>query len=108
LIYLNDLLGPSLFSQLKQELWPNDGIKFKGTEDQQKERMREAEIVLRKASGNVKAFKVYRKEEIPEGWNWKKSERLAELLLIPEIGRSFTSRDEMRLYAVDGVYQPLG
>lgn len=108
LIYLNDLLGPSLFSQLKQELWPNVGIKFKGTEDQQKERMREAEIVLRKASGNVKAFKVYRKEEIPEGWSWKKSERLAELLLIPEIGRSFTSRDEMRLYAVDGVYQPLG
>lgn len=114
LVYLDKVLGSELFSQIQsQDIWPNVGLHFEGGAELGKKRLETAERILREASkshgsGGGKAFKVYRKEEIPESWGWKKSSRLAELLLIPETGWSFTNEEEMRIHSIDGVYQPLG
>nr|XP_018905817.1 PREDICTED: ectonucleotide pyrophosphatase/phosphodiesterase family member 5-like [Bemisia tabaci] len=55
---------------------------------------REEEVFqnLTQAAESTNAFQVYRKEEIPEKWNYKRNNRTADLLALATVGYAFQGR----------------
>jgi predicted AlkP superfamily pyrophosphatase or phosphodiesterase len=104
LLYLEDLLGDSLFSQLQHwDGWPNVGLQFANTS------------LLQAASGRLKEakdvpYKIANREELVELWKWEMTEtvteRASDLWILPDVGWSVTTKEEMS--AKGQLYTPKG
>lgn len=104
LLYLEDLLGPSLHSQLQHwDGWPNVGLQFAD-----ESLVQAASLRLRKKE-NV-PYRVATREELVEVWGWEMTdlvkERTAELWILPDVGWSVTTIKEMESHGQD--YHPKG
>ena len=108
LVYLDEELGPALWSQLEAyDGWPSFGLHFKGkTIEEQMGWVAKAEEKLKTSPGLGKSPEIYRKEDVPKKWHWAGNERLAPLWVIPKFSWSITTRAEMDSF--NGVYEPAG
>lgn len=107
LVYLEDLLGETLYSQMQSwDGWPNVGLRFGNTSLQEQALSR----LRRKAIEGKGRYKVADREELIESWKWEMTpiveERVAELWILPEVGWSVTTRGEMERSQQD--YRPKG
>lgn len=107
LIYLEDLLGDSLYSQMQSwDGWPNVGLRFANAAllGQASERLR---IASKYGKGR---YTIADREELLDTWKWETTavvkERVAELWILPEVGWSVTTRSEMERSQQD--YRPKG
>lgn len=107
LVYLEDLLGESLYSRMKHwDGWPNVGLRYNDTAD-----IREASTRLKEvAKSNEGKFEVATRDELTARWGWDKTElveeRMADLWILPEVGWSITTKEEMTSLHQD--YRPKG
>jgi hypothetical protein len=107
LIYLEDLLGESLYSQMQSwDGWPNVGLRFANatTQDHALKRLKEA------AEDGKGRYTIADRDELVDLWKWEMTpavkERVSELWILPEVGWSVTTRSEMERPQQD--YRPKG
>lgn len=107
LIYLEDLLGESLYPQMQSwDGWPNVGLRFANAtiQDQALKRLKEAE------EDGKGRYTIADRDELVDLWKWEMTpavkERVAELWILPEVGWSVTTRSEMERSQQD--YRPKG
>lgn len=108
LVYLEDVLGQSIYSQMQfWDGWPNVGVRFENKTGQEQAWDRLVEVA--QSEGNGK-FTVAKRDELIDLWNWEMTEtvreRVAELWILPEAGWSITTREEMKSF--DYNYRPKG
>jgi hypothetical protein len=107
LIYLEDLLGDSLYSQMQfWDGWPNVGLQFANAS-----LLEQASDRLKKAWQTGKGrYTIADQAELVETWQWEVTplvkERVAELWILPDVGWSVTTRGEMERSQQD--YHPKG
>ncbi|UZJ56826.1 hypothetical protein CBS101457_006146 [Exobasidium rhododendri] len=93
LLYLEDLLGDTLHSQLQfWDGWPNVGLRFSN-----ESLLVEASTILKKAKDVP--YEVVNRKELIETWKWEMTEavaeRMANLWILPDAGWSVTTKEEM-------------
>jgi len=94
LLYLDDLLGPDLYSQLQHwDGWPNVGLSFANNT-----LLEAASKRLKGASYDV-PYSIASRAELVKLWNWEMTdtvqERVADLWILPDVGWSVTTKEEM-------------
>ncbi|KAF6755785.1 alkaline-phosphatase-like protein [Ephemerocybe angulata] len=100
LVYMDDILGEDGLAEIEHEDgWPAMGLRFSPTADVSKhlERLKEASKVRGKNGDGVegtKRFSVYTHETMPERYHFRKSERIAPVYVVPEMGYVLTTRAE--------------
>ncbi|TKY85646.1 hypothetical protein EX895_005185 [Sporisorium graminicola] len=109
LVYLDDLLGPSLYAKLQhRDGWPSAGLRFHGTPAEQHTLAHHA---LRRLQGLERTgWTVYTRATLPARYHLRSTavhDRLAPLWIVPDLGWSITTHKEMAAFS-DGVYAPRG
>lgn len=109
LIYLDDLLGDSLYPKLKhRDGWPSAGLRFQGTLSEQYDFEQQA---LHHLSHLPKeGWTVYTRSTLPSRYHLASpavEDRLVPVWIIPDLGWSITTHQEMRTFE-HGVYAPRG
>lgn len=108
LVYLDDLLGQSIYSQIQfWDGWPNVGLRFENKTVQEQAWNRLVEVTLNEGADK---FTIAKRDELIKLWNWEMTEtvaeRVAEIWILPEVGWSITTREEMNNLNHD--YRPRG
>lgn len=111
LLYLDDILGPKLFSQIiTQDGWPNAGMRFRSQQARQAAEHKLREESRRWKARGQSAFDVADRQELLQRWNWTMTDtvknRVADLWMLPSVGWSITTQEEMT--ALDYDYIPRG
>ena len=110
LIYLDDLLGRELYAKLQhRDGWPSAGLRFRGSTEEQAE-LGEKALHRLTSVQKKQGWKVYPRHSLPSLYHLNSptvQDRLAPLWIIPELGWSITTHQEMSTFA-HGVYAPRG
>lgn len=111
LVYLDDILGDDLLNKIiTQDGWPNAGLRFKNEVDEGEARRKLIAERERMEKNGRHGFEVVDRVELVERWNWTMTdlveERVANLWVLPEVGWSITTHQEMTSFNFD--YGPRG
>lgn len=114
LIFLDDLLGSELYAKLEaRDGWPSAGLRFKGDTDEQRQALEQKALdhLSSLVHKHRRGWKLFTRQELPQRFHLadhgRVHDRLAPVWLIPDLGWSITSHDEMATFA-DRTYAPRG
>lgn len=106
LVYLDDILGPELVSQISHEDgWPNVGLRFPSSVNQS----HVLELLETASLQSNNAFHVYTADTMPEKWHFRSdvNERIASIFVAPHLGWAITNHHEHEVIMA-GDYTPKG
>ncbi|KZO93653.1 Phosphodiest-domain-containing protein [Calocera viscosa TUFC12733] len=106
LVYLDDILGPDLVSQIEHEDgWPNVGLRFPNTVNTSQV----LELLETASLQSNGAFHAYTAETMPDKWHFRSdvNERIAPIFLAPALGWAITNHHDFEV-VMAGDYTPKG
>ncbi|PWN31772.1 Phosphodiest-domain-containing protein [Meira miltonrushii] len=111
LVYLDEILGRDLLGKIvTQDGWPNAGLRFRNSADEEEARRKLAAASEKMKREGRHGFDVVDRQELVKRWNWTMTDlvekRVANLWVIPEVGWSVTTHQEMASFNFD--YGPRG